>query len=171
MPDTSRLTTSSRLSDAKAQTCILRFQRAHPVDVDSKRSLSSCRSSFSCSRVMRVGDSGVELACAPLRVARRWDGVSMAGRVAALPEGQRSRKDAGLRPKDRDCWGRSAPAGWLSAGSWQACGSGPGAVSLWISVGRCGCGLPRTLLSHRLPGKGSNRSREWEEGPLLRGRR
>lgn len=25
-----------RLSDAKAQTCILRFQRAHPVDVDSQ---------------------------------------------------------------------------------------------------------------------------------------
>lgn len=46
---------------------------------------------------MRVGDSGVELACALLRVARRWDGVSMAGRVGSTARGVRSREGRGAQ--------------------------------------------------------------------------
>lgn len=96
----------------------------------------------------------MELACAPLRVARRWDRVSMAGRGGSTARGQRSRKDAGLRPKDPETAGVGAlqPAGSRLAPG-RLVDLGRALSDLWISVGRCGCGAPPEHSESPAPGQ------------------
>lgn len=113
----------------------------------------------------------MELACAPLRVARRWDGVSMAGRVAVLPAGQGSREGRGARDEGQRRAGAGVGVGARRpAGSQLAPGRredlGPALSDVGSGLAAVAAALPRTL-SHRRLGKGSNRSWEWEEGPLL----